>query len=185
MAVIDAASTVAERHLAGALPRRWSHVQGVASRAEVIGPNLDGGQLLVATCWLHDVGYAPSLGETGFHPLDGARALRAWGADDAMCGLVAHHSAAAHEADVLGLLNELEAFTDPPGLVRDLLWYLDMTTSPDGGAVSFECRMDEVRSRYPVDHYVIRALDSSMADRRSAVERAECWLSGAGLAGQV
>ena len=26
---------------------------------------------LVASCWLHDIGYAPALRYTGFHPLDG------------------------------------------------------------------------------------------------------------------
>ncbi|WP_208822675.1 HD domain-containing protein [Pseudonocardia alni] len=185
MMVLDAARSVAERHLAEALPRRWNHVQGVATRAEVIGPHLDGGPVLVAACWLHDVGYAPDLGATRFHPLDGARALRDWGADDLMCGLVAFHSAAAHEADVLGLLDELHAFDDPHGLVRDLLWYLDMTTGPDGDRVSFDDRMAEVRERYPAEHYVSRALDDSMADRRGAVDRAESWLSSVGLAGQV
>lgn len=69
--------------------------------------------------------------------------------------------------------------------MRDLLWYLDMTTSPDGDRVSLDDRMDEVRERYPSDHYVSRALDASMADRRSAVNRAESWLSNVGLAGQV
>lgn len=69
--------------------------------------------------------------------------------------------------------------------MRDLLWYLDMTTSPDGERVSFDDRMAEVRERYPSDHYVSRALDGSMADRRGAVDRAESWLSSVGLAGQV
>ena len=182
---LDSARSVAEQHLAWSLPRRWSHVQGVAGRAEVLRSHLDGGEMLVAACWLHDVGYAPDLGGTRFHPLDGARALREWGASSEMCGLVAFHSAAAHEASVLGLRDELSAFTDQVGVVRDLLWYLDMTTGPDGERVSFEHRMNDVRDRYPADHYVIRALDGSMDDRRTAVERAETWLSAVGLAGQV
>lgn len=182
---LDSARSVAERHLAWSLPRRWDHVQGVAGRAEVVRSHLDGGAALVAACWLHDVGYAPDLGGTRFHPLDGARVLQEWGADPEMCGLVAFHSAAAHEARALGLLDELAAFTDQDGIVRDLLWYLDMTTSPDGDRVSFEHRMDEVRERYPADHYVIRALDKGMDDRRAAVVRAENWLSDVGLAGQV
>ncbi|WP_226366121.1 hypothetical protein [Pseudonocardia sp. ICBG162] len=60
-----------------------------------------------------------------------------------------------------------------------------MTTSPDGERVSFDERMAEVRERYPTEHYVSRALDRSMADRRGAVDRAESWLSSVGLAGQV
>ena len=182
---VDVARSEAEHHLADVLPRRWNHVQGVASRAGVIEPHLGCGPVLVAACWLHDIGYSPTLSKTQFHPLDGARALRRWGADETMCGLVAHHSAAAHEAAALGLFDELEAFTDPHGLVRDLLWYLDMTTGPDGNRVSFEHRMNDVRQRYPADHYVIRALDGSMAARRSAVDRTEAWLSDAGLTGQV
>ena len=146
---------------------------------------MSGGRLLAAACWLHDIGYAPSLSATQFHPIDGARALRSWGADDVLCGLVAFHSAAAYEAEVLGLVDELAEFSEPIGIVRDMLWYLDMTTGPDGDRVSFDHRMDDVRDRYPADHYVIRALDGSMADRRSAVDRAEAWLSRAGLAGQV
>ncbi len=31
---------------------------------------------LVAAAYLHDIGYAPELAITGFHPLDGARHLR-------------------------------------------------------------------------------------------------------------
>jgi hypothetical protein len=27
--------------------------------------------VLIAAAWLHDIGYAPGLPETGFHPLDG------------------------------------------------------------------------------------------------------------------
>jgi hypothetical protein len=32
---------------------------------------------LVAAAWLHDIGYAPELAKTGFHPLDGSAALAA------------------------------------------------------------------------------------------------------------
>lgn len=179
------ARRTAERWLAEALPQRWDHVSGVARRAQKVGSRLGRGEHLVVASWLHDVGYATELSHSRFHPLDGARALRHWGVDEITCGLVAHHSAATHEAAVLGLLDELETFTNPDGLVRDLLWYLDMTTGPAGDRVSFDDRMDEVRDRYPADHYVSRALDGSMSDRRSAVARAEAWLSSAGLAGQV
>lgn len=53
---------------------RWLHVQAVAERAtEAAGtvpePDRD---LLIAAAWLHDIGYAPELADTGFHPVDGA-----------------------------------------------------------------------------------------------------------------
>ena len=31
---------------------------------------------MTAAAWLHDIGYAPAVDDTGFHPLDGARYLR-------------------------------------------------------------------------------------------------------------
>ena len=69
--------------LASALPRRWAHVQGVARQAEHAASRLgcrDG--VLVAAAWLHDIGYAPGVKDTGFHPLDGARYLRRRAVDE-------------------------------------------------------------------------------------------------------
>ena len=39
-------------------------------------------ELLVAAAVLHDVGYAPTVALTGFHPLDDARYLAGLGASD-------------------------------------------------------------------------------------------------------
>jgi hypothetical protein len=36
-------------------------------------------EVLVAAAWVHDIGYAPELLATGFHPLDGARYLTGLG----------------------------------------------------------------------------------------------------------
>jgi hypothetical protein len=56
--------------------------------------------VLVAAACLHDLGYAPALIETGFHGLDGARHLRALGYER-LAGLVAYHSGARGEAEVI------------------------------------------------------------------------------------
>jgi len=71
------AEGLARSLLADSLPRRWSHVQGVAARARTLKPSLgaDAG-LLEAAAWLHDIGYQPELAHTGLHGLDGARYLR-------------------------------------------------------------------------------------------------------------
>jgi HD superfamily phosphodiesterase len=45
--------------------------------------------LLLAAALLHDVGYAPDIAHTGFHPLDGAWYLREVGAPDRLTALVA------------------------------------------------------------------------------------------------
>ena len=134
---------------------------------------------------MHDVGYAPDLVTTGFHPLDGARYLQADGAPQRVVDLVAFHSSAWAEAREFGVAEELEEFHDERTLVRDLLWYCDMTTGPDGTDMEFEDRMAEVRERYGSDHYVTRALEAGMDERRAAVRRSREWLTSVGLADQV
>ena len=90
------------------LPVRWSHVRGVAAAAgdlaQLLSHNRD---ILVSAAWLHDVGYASEVAQTGFHPLDGARFLREDGWDESVVGLVAHHSFAVVEARLRGLEDAL------------------------------------------------------------------------------
>jgi hypothetical protein len=182
------ASELARAHLSAHLPERWRHIQKVASRASEYGillPTSVNARLLESAAWLHDIGYAPNVAATGFHPLDGARFLQLLGASSRLVGLVAHHSSAASEAKVLGLARELAEFKDERTLVRDLLWYIDMTTGPDGTPLTFEDRMTEVRERYGANHYVVLALDDGMSERVAAVERARSWLTSVGLTGQV
>lgn len=134
---------------------------------------------------MHDVGYAPDVALTGFHPLDEARHLRALEAPPRVVDLVAFHSSAWAEAQEFGVADELAEFHDERTLTRDLLWYCDMTTGPDGTDLEFEDRMAEVRERYGPDHYVTRALDAGMDERRVAVQRSRDWLTSVGLADQV
>lgn len=151
------ARDLARRLLAEPLPRRWAHTQGVGRKAESIAHLFgeDAG-LLSRAAWLHDIGYAPELAKTGFHPLDGARYLRDVEGDDArLCRLVANHSYALVDARDLGLAEELTAeFPHVEGLLSDALVYCDLTTSPDGEPVSVEDRLDEVLRRYGHDSEV-------------------------------
>ncbi len=63
------------------LGNRWLHVQGVVERARQVGEafNEDDRCYLIAAAYLHDIGYAPALQQTRFHPIDGARYLRSLG----------------------------------------------------------------------------------------------------------
>lgn len=173
MQLVKWAESTARARLAESLPRRWRHVQQVAERSDVLASQLgEDAELLVVSAWLHDIGYAPELAEVGFHPLDGARFLRDHGRDGRLCGLVAFHSSALAEAEALDLADQLAAeFGDERTLTRDLLWFADMTTGPDGQCMSFEERMADVRERYGPDHYVIRALETGMAERAAAGRR--------------
>jgi HD superfamily phosphodiesterase len=99
------AASVAER-LLSPLGARWDHVSQVAEQARRISDiiPLADRDLLVAAAYLHDVGYAPELAKTAFHPLDGARWVRDHGPGGRLARLVAHHSCAIYEAQVRGLV---------------------------------------------------------------------------------
>ncbi len=96
----DAVSVRRARTLSKKLLRqtreRWQHTSGVAARAAELADTVDpvDRRLLLAAAWLHDIGYAPTLRKTGFHPLDGGLYLRDHKWDQRLTALVAHHSGA-------------------------------------------------------------------------------------------
>ena len=151
MDLLNWAQGLSEQLLAGPLPRRWAHSQGVGRRAETLADVLgEDAELLAAAAWLHDIGYAPSLVSTGMHAIDGARYLRdVAGADLRLCSLVAHHSCACIEAKHRGLEDILAAeFPPASGLLTDALTYSDMTTTPDGHETEVDARLAEILERY-------------------------------------
>jgi hypothetical protein len=175
---VDRAKELAGDLLADALPRRWTHVQAVGWKAEGIGPWVVGqdAATLAVAAWLHDVGYAPTVAKTGFHPLDGARWPRSAGVDERITGLVAHHSCALLEAEERGLAEVLRAeFSEEESATADALWYCDMTTGPDGQPVAVEDRIAEVTSRYgpddPVTRFIVRAKPLILTAVRRTEER--------------
>ncbi len=155
------AQDLARTLLAGTLPRRWAHVQGVAARARTLAPGLGpDADLIEAAAWLHDIGYLPGLAATGLHGLDGARYLRdIQHADEMLCRLVAHHSCAVIEAEERGLAHVLtREFAPPPRPLADALTFCDMTTSPDGEHVQVNNRLAEIHDRYGSGHLVSRSI---------------------------
>jgi hypothetical protein len=136
--------------------------------------------LLVAAAYLHDIGYAPSLAVTGFHPLDGARWIRDSGPGGRLACLVAHHSCAIHEARVRGLDETLLSEFDPEdSATYDALVFCDMTTGPTGDTVRFEDRIREIRLRYGPGHAVTVALDSQYSSLAACCKRTIGRLDGA------
>ncbi|CCK32172.1 metal dependent phosphohydrolase [Streptomyces davaonensis JCM 4913] len=184
MDLTDWARDLAESLLSEPLPRRWAHSQGVAEKAQSLtGIMGKDAELLWAAAMLHDIGYAPSLATTGFHPLDGARYLRdRSAADERLVRLVANHSCALLEAEERGLRGELEAefpVLDDAGLV-DALVYCDMTTTPDGTPTSVDARLAEILTRYDHDSIVGRFIRQADEELRAAVYRVEARLILAG-----
>ena len=170
----DDAAKLAETMLAAQLPRRWRHVRSVARRARWVAKQLSLSDDLVAAAWLHDIGYAPALVETGFHPLDGARYLSRVGVDGQVVSLVAYHSCAQIEADVRGLGSELASeFSPADSLLSDALLYCDMTTGPDGDYVRPADRLVEIRGRYGPDHEVTRFVELAAPEILTTAGRVE------------
>ena len=164
------------------LPRRWAHSLGVAERAASLVAVLgeEGCGLLVSAAVLHDVGYAPRLAATGFHPLDGARFLRdVHQADDRLVRLVANHSFALLEAEERGLRTVLEVefpLLEDQRLVDGLVW-CDMTTTPDGDRATAEARVAEIVGRYGADSVVGRFIRRASPEIFVAVRRVDAALA--------
>jgi hypothetical protein len=174
---VEDAAALAEAKLAQPLQRRWGHVRPVAQRARWVATTLYLPDHLVAAAWLHDIGYAPALVQTRFHPLDGARFLRGAGVDRQVVSLVAYHSCAQVEADLRGLGAELAAeFTPASPLLADALLYCDMTTRPDGDYVRPADRLVEIRGRYGPGHEMARFAELAASEILIAAGRVEMML---------
>jgi putative nucleotidyltransferase with HDIG domain len=166
------ARVIAQERL-DSLACRWAHVRGVAAAAELLAGGLatTDADAVVAAAWLHDVGYAPSVRSTSFHPLDGAAFVRAEGFPAVVVSLVAYHTAAVFEARERGLSDTLAEFAEPPELLLDVLTCADMTTGPDGSRVRAEDRVSEILSRYPEDDPVHRGIERATSTLLAAVAR--------------
>ncbi len=156
------------------------HVEAVAHKAERLADSLFAGanaEVLRAAAWLHDIGYAPDIRDTGFHPLDAAVWLRKAGFEDRVSALVAYHTCAEIEAQERGFADRLRAFPRETSLVADALLYADMTSGPDGQDLSVVARMDEIVSRYGEDHDVAHFIRRAKPVILEAAQRVETRLA--------
>ena len=160
------------RGLLSPLGRRWRHAEAVAGTAREVARSLvpEDADVLVASAYLHDVGYAPRLAVTGFHPLDGARQVLALG-HVRLAGLVAHHTGARHEARLRGLQHALAGFDDEDSLVSAALACCDLTTGLSGERMTPEQRLLDVEARYGEDSLVTAGLRASWSELLDAVEQ--------------
>lgn len=141
-----------------ALGRRQLHVSSVAALAGCVARAVAGeAETLIAAALVHDIGYAEDLAVTGFHPLDGARAIRASGHEE-VARLVAHHSGARTEAELRGIKGYLDEFPFEDSEHDHALTYCDLTTGPDGRRVRLEQRIQEIQERYGPEHVVSQAI---------------------------
>jgi putative nucleotidyltransferase with HDIG domain len=132
---------------------RWQHTAGVAESARYFARTVPASEreLLVVAAWLHDIGYAAELCETGFHPIDGARYLDRLGWPKRLTSLVAHHSGARFVAEARGLGTAMAAFPVELSPLSDALTYADQTVGPYGRPYTVEGRMAEMLRRHGPD----------------------------------
>ncbi|WP_332261510.1 HD domain-containing protein [Micromonospora chokoriensis] len=149
-------------------------MQAVAAKAGRIAPLAEADvEVAVAAAWLHDIGYAPDIVNTGMHALDGARWLLREGFSSRVAGLVAHHSCASYEADERGLAEVLSSeFMREESPTSDVLWFADMTTGPDGQDLTVKERLAEIRERYGPEDLVSRFWARAEPALTDAVRRA-------------
>ena len=180
----DLATRIMREH-----PDRLRHLAAVAERAEALSVTVPATMVdtLVASGWLHDIGYAPALRQTGFHPLDGATYLRGEGWPDPVCALVAHHSGSRFVARIRGLhgpLLEFEFVEDAPS---DVLTAADNTAGQDGSLVTISERLREKLHRHgpdwpgaranPERDDYIRTAAGRVAQRLASMGRADAYLN--------
>jgi hypothetical protein len=156
------------------LGNRWLHTKGVVEQAQQVGNVFDqeNRAMLLAAAYLHDVGYAPSLQRTGFHPLDGAYYLLAQG-QVRLASLVAYHSEAQCEAQLRSLTTELSLIPREFSAVADALTYCDMITSPVGLHIPFEERLANIFQRYDEKHIVNQAIHHALPLLSQAVNQTQ------------
>jgi putative nucleotidyltransferase with HDIG domain len=145
--LVDEARRVAQTHLEVSRPARWQHVTAVAAAAERLAALLDApsSETVVTAAWLHDIGHAPGVRDTGFHALDGARFLsrmRRFPAE--VIALVAHHSGADSEAAEHGLHRHLARFRRPEPSALALLSAADLCTGPSGAVMTPAERIGDI-----------------------------------------
>lgn len=120
-----------------------------------------GGEALLFAGLFHDIG--KGIGGD-FHPISGAEFLVRLGEPD-LAELVARHSGAALEAELLG--QEMGRWSGPSPFLREqeILDQVDLTTSPDGRVVSLAERAADIRERYGADSVAARALELFLSER--------------------
>lgn len=162
---------------------RWAHTQVVAAHTMSIAKHVaaDWSRPLLEAAWLHDIGHAAPVADTGLHPLDGARWLQDHGWPESTCRLVAWHSAPLAEARLRGLDQEIaSAFKRPPDIPLAALTWADMNSSPTGEPCTIEQRLSEILTRYPPGSLVHQATIESTAQLHDAVKLIESHLNCGG-----
>ena len=156
--------------LLSGLGNRWLHILCVVKLAEQIAcilPPIEQ-DLLVSAAYLHDIGYAPSLKKTGFHPIDGARFIEGLG-EYRLATIIAHHSGARFTAAMLHMTQELSHFPYKQSLLTRCLNFCDLHSGPSGQPFTLAQRRDDILARYGRNHIVSYSFLASLPSLKNDV----------------
>ena len=167
----DAAHLAAE--LLDADPHRFRHTVGVAARASFLTAAVEreDAATLIAAAWLHDIGYAGPLRQTGFHPIDGALYLDRLGWPTEISALVAHHSGSRFLAAALGLESHIGRYDFVTNALSDALTVADQCTGQHGELMGIEERLLDQLVRHGPDSCYAQALPQRGPYIRSCASR--------------
>jgi hypothetical protein len=141
-------------------PTRLEHVRGAGTVAGMVASALSPHQpeMIIAAAWLHDIGYAPAIARTGFHPVDGALFLAREGWPDPVVFMVAHHSQAAVLAPYYGVQHHMALLEHVHGVADDIITFSDLRAGPNGLGAEPRDRVEDMRRRHADSGVVPRAI---------------------------
>jgi hypothetical protein len=130
---------------------RLAHIQRVVANAEIVeSRETFGGRLILAAAY-HDIGYAPDLAVTRFHPVDSALIATADGLPPTVVEAVLHHTGAHGEASRARpdlLIHYPTGCEMMSSYLSRALTFCDLHAGPDGEACTVAQRLADIRHRH-------------------------------------
>lgn len=136
---------------------RYLHIMGVIDLAYAIENIISFDGNLVTASLYHDIGYSNKIKITGFHPIDSALKARKDGIESQIIDAVILHTGAKGEASFLNksLLDYYSSVSEDTELSK-FLTYCDTHINSKGKKVSLDERLDDIYSRYDINHYIYK-----------------------------
>lgn len=151
------------------MPALLPHSAVAALRARTyatgLGLSVDDQDLCEVAALAHDIGKTPTLNQSGFHPIDGATYAAAQG-EPRLAALIAHHSGARYEAELLGLTIP---YTHEASMVQRIITVVDGTTTPQGIVVTIRERQRDVIERHGATSVAAKAMEQFQSELEDAV----------------
>lgn len=122
---------------------------------------------VIASAYLHDIGYLTKLNKEDFHPYDGYVYLKSLGYDNSILNVVLHHTYAEKMVEMNGeVLSEavknvfkeisFECLNREDKFIYDLITMSDMLSDGNGELVTIEQRIFDIGERHGYDSIIYK-----------------------------